>query len=501
MKQIIKKGLIIAIYIGLILINTNVYATSGKTTNETTRLRKEASTSSDTIILISQNTDVEIVGEEGEWYQVSYSNYTGYIRKDMLSVSDENTNTNSTENTNSTASTNENNETSSETQNEVSNTASTDTIEKQQNDNEISENANNTEVDSNIESNQNTQTEATQGLTIGYVGKLTSSLDIKILPSINSSVIAQISENTDFTVTDIMNKWCYIETQDNSGWALLSKVNTNFENNTTTNQEEQGTEEENTQNSEDSQTEETSVTPTEENKTTVKYVSAETLNVRESTDNNADIISQLDLNTQVTVLEVVDSTWSKITVNGKTGYVASKYLSDTETTISSRSEDLTRENSKTEKNNNSDKKENSEPVADSSNSNQTTTSSGTTAAEVASYAKQYLGYKYVSGGTSPSTGFDCSGFTYYVYKHFGITLSRTSTAQASNGTSVSKSNLQAGDLVIFNNSSNSAIGHVGIYIGGNKFIHAANSTKGVITTSLSDSYYKPRFVSARRIIN
>ena len=56
-------------------------------------------------------------------------------------------------------------------------------------------------------------------------------------------------------------------------------------------------------------------------------------------------------------------------------------------------------------------------------------------------------------------------------------------------------------MVIFNNSSNTAIGHVGIYIGGNTFIHAANSSKGVITTSLSDSYYSARFVTARRIIN
>ena len=117
------------------------------------------------------------------------------------------------------------------------------------------------------------------------------------------------------------------------------------------------------------------------------------------------------------------------------------------------------------------------------------------------YAKKYLGYKYVSGGSSPETGFDCSGFTSYVYKHFGISISRTSGAQASNGTAVSKSNLQAGDLVIFNNKSNSSVGHVGIYIGGNTFIHAGNSGTGVITTSLSDSYYSARYVTGRRIIN
>ena len=110
------------------------------------------------------------------------------------------------------------------------------------------------------------------------------------------------------------------------------------------------------------------------------------------------------------------------------------------------------------------------------------------------FAKKYLGYKYVAGGSSPSTGFDCSGFTQYVYKQCGVSLNRTSDAQASNGTAVSKSNLQPGDLVIFT-------GHVGIYIGNNKFIHAANPSKGVITTSLSDSYYTKTYKTARRIFN
>ena len=144
-----------------------------------------------------------------------------------------------------------------------------------------------------------------------------------------------------------------------------------------------------------------------------------------------------------------------------------------------------------------ERKENTEVAETTEEPTQTSSVTGT---DVASYAKQYLGYKYVSGGATPSVGFDCSGFTYYVYKHFGITLSRTSSAQASNGRAVNKDNLQAGDLIIFNNSSNSAIGHVGIYIGGNNFIHAANATKGVITTSVSNSYYQARYVSARRII-
>ena len=125
---------------------------------------------------------------------------------------------------------------------------------------------------------------------------------------------------------------------------------------------------------------------------------------------------------------------------------------------------------------------------------------GTTGTAVVEYAKQYLGYKYVSGGTSPSTGFDCSGFTTYVYKHFGISLNRSSKDQIKNGVAVERSNLQPGDIVVFNNSANTAIGHVGIYIGGDNFIHAANPKEGVRITSLSSSYYKTRYVGARRVI-
>lgn len=99
----------------------------------------------------------------------------------------------------------------------------------------------------------------------------------------------------------------------------------------------------------------------------------------------------------------------------------------------------------------------------------------------------------------PNSGFDCSGFTTYVYKHFGVSLSRTSRGQSSNGKAVSKENLSVGDIICFSSSSRSkTIGHVGIYIGGGKFIHSANSRQGVIISNVSgDGYY---FVTARRVI-
>ena len=118
--------------------------------------------------------------------------------------------------------------------------------------------------------------------------------------------------------------------------------------------------------------------------------------------------------------------------------------------------------------------------------------------EIADYALSFLGYSYSWGGKSPSTGFDCSGLVYYVYQHFGYTLNRVASEQAKNGRHIEASELQPGDLICFY-SGGSYIGHVGIYIGGNRFVHAASSTAGVITSELT-GYYATRGFEARRII-
>ncbi|MEC0372177.1 C40 family peptidase [Paenibacillus chibensis] len=109
-----------------------------------------------------------------------------------------------------------------------------------------------------------------------------------------------------------------------------------------------------------------------------------------------------------------------------------------------------------------------------------------------------IGTKYVTGGTT-ANGFDCSGFTMYVYKHLGISLPHQSGSQFSMGSSVSRSDLRAGDLVFFN-TSGSGVSHVGIYVGDGKFAHASTS-RGVVVSSLSESYYVNRYVGAKRIMS
>ena len=118
--------------------------------------------------------------------------------------------------------------------------------------------------------------------------------------------------------------------------------------------------------------------------------------------------------------------------------------------------------------------------------------------QIIANAKKHLGTPYVWGGTTPK-GFDCSGLTQYVFKQSGISLPRTTTEQVKMGTYVSKSNLRPGDLVFLQNTYRQGVSHVGIYIGDGQIIHASSS-KGVVISKLSSSYYTQHYHSARRVL-
>ncbi|MDQ7832069.1 MAG: C40 family peptidase [Desulfovibrionaceae bacterium] len=108
-----------------------------------------------------------------------------------------------------------------------------------------------------------------------------------------------------------------------------------------------------------------------------------------------------------------------------------------------------------------------------------------------------LGTRYRSGGDNPSTGFDCSGFTTWVFNKYGINLPRSSREQFQVGRQVAKSGLKKGDLVFF--GSKRGISHVGIYLENGKFIHSASNGKTVQVSSLEEDYWKRRYAGGRRV--
>lgn len=192
-----------------------------------------------------------------------------------------------------------------------------------------------------------------------------------------------------------------------------------------------------------------------------------TLNVRSAPSTDASKVTALPSGTVVKIIGV-DSNWYKISYNDQTGYVSSDYLITTKDTVSSRGDDT---------------------VAASSSVGQ----------QIVAYAKKFLGVPYSWGGNGPNA-FDCSGFTKYVYAHFGVTLNRTATAQLSNGSAVSKSQLQPGDLVFFRANTSKPVSHVGIYIGGGQFIHASTNTYSVKIDNLNSGYYSGVYVYGRHIL-
>ena len=189
-------------------------------------------------------------------------------------------------------------------------------------------------------------------------------------------------------------------------------------------------------------------------------VNTSAVNMRSSPSSDSDLVYQLGYGEEAYIIGF-NCGWYKVQYNGATGYIRSDLLALTE-----------------------------KPLYNSSGSY---VSAGQL---VVDYAMNFLGTPYVWGGTSPS-GFDCSGFTRYVFQNLGYGLNRTAGQQLSNGYSVSS--LQPGDLVFFTGTyyTSAPASHVGIYIGDNEFIHAASG--GVRITSLSDSYYASRYIGARRI--
>ena len=307
---------------------------------------------------------------------------------------------------------------------------------------------------------------------------------IRILPLINSNVLENISSGATVTIITSTNKWTFVETDTISGWILNSAL----EENTTSTSDNQTTGNTDNGNTNDTSSSENNDTTNQSSDTmydtaVTKYINGSSVYIRNEPSTDASIVISLIRNTDVTVTGE-NGDWYKVKYGDFEGYIFKELLSDEQTEQTNRHMPLA-ETTNLQEN-----------IEQTSNSNESSLGQ-----EIVEYAKQYLGYPYVYGGAG-SSSFDCSGFTMYVYKNFGYSLSHSARAQSKMGTYVEKENLQPGDLVFFlDYETMDDIGHCGIYIGDGNFIHASSGTGYCvkISTLLSGSYDR-RYATARRLI-
>ena len=249
------------------------------------------------------------------------------------------------------------------------------------------------------------------------------------------------------------------------------------------------------------------------------------LRLRSDPSLDASVITMLDEDVPVAVLDDTLDGWYKINYNGNTGFVSADYMLIDQDNIFNAYGRVEGDGVNVRSSSSTD----SEVLTVMNRSSIATVngfeagwykitangvdgyirsaagSLGGSASDVVSFAKQYLGTRYAYGGSSPS-GFDCSGFTMYVYKNFGYSLPHTATGQWQSGYGTriyNISELQPGDLVFFcdpSRSNGKACSHAGIYVGGGQHIHSSSSRSGgVIISDLTSGYYNTYFVGGLRL--
>lgn len=458
MKKI-KKICLICFVFCIIVLNYNVFAQTGIVTGKNVRLRKEATTDSKVLSTMSKNEEVEVLGEEESWYKIKYEDKTGYVSKDYIKIE------------------------------EIVEDTTSEKIEEPKEE-QVSENI----ADENININEETN----QTIDPGTPYILPRNTKLRLKPNFSSIILNTLNTGDKIVVNNQIGNWLEISTENTNGWILKNAI----EENTTTQEpeetkpEEQPVVENTSQPEQESSQEKPEEKPqenlnVEENTSnnnvpaiTKGYVNVETVNVRQEPSTDSKRLGFLDLNDEVEII-AEEGDWYKInTKEYGECYIAKRLISPTR--VASRGDNAQR--------NDTISQEKNEEI------NSALNNSNNLGNEIVNFANQYLGYKYVSGGKKPEIGFDCSGFTKYVYSNFGISLGPTAASQANNsGIEVAREDLQVGDLILFEDDGRTRIGHCGIYIGNNMFIHAANPKRGVVTDKLDgNSYYSPRYVSAYR---
>lgn len=256
---------------------------------------------------------------------------------------------------------------------------------------------------------------------IGIADVESGNLNVRETPSTDGKLVGKMPKNSACEVLETADGWAFIESGEVRGYVSMDYLLTGP----------------------DAKLKANSIVRT------VVVVNTDGLNVRDQPSMDSAVLTQVPQGEELEYVETLDG-WIQVSIDGENAYVSAEFVTveeklDTAITMTELLYGV--------------------GVSD-------------VRVELVEYAKQFLGNPYVWGGTSLTKGADCSGFVLSVYKHFGITLSHSSRAQANEGKKISASELQPGDLVFYANSSGT-INHVALYIGGGQVIHASSPSTGI----------------------
>lgn len=256
---------------------------------------------------------------------------------------------------------------------------------------------------------------------IGIANVDSGNLNVRAIPSTEGKLVGKMPKNSACEVLDTADGWAHVQSGEVEGYVSLEYLLTGPD----------------------------ARLKAYDLVNTVVRVNTDGLNVREEPNTDSAVLTQVLQGEELEYVETLDG-WIKVSIDGEEAYVSAEYVTveDTLSTAITMTELLY-----------------GVGVSD-------------VRVELVEYAKQFIGNPYVWGGTSLTKGADCSGFTLSVFKKFGVKLSHSASAQSKEGTAISASELQPGDLIFYGNSRGS-INHVAIYIGNNQVVHASTPKSGI----------------------
>ena len=279
-------------------------------------------------------------------------------------------------------------------------------------------------VSSLADNTQNTEHWGYQNLGIAHVD---NHLNIRQEPNENGKLVGKLTKNAACEILAVDNGWAHIKSGKVEGYCKTEYLYTG----------------------------EDAIKRGKEVASMIAVVNTETLKVREQPNTDSVVITLIPKEEELEVVDVMDNGWVKFLLDDEEAYVSGEYV-DVE-----------------------------ERLEKAVTLTELLYGQGVSDAKVSlvQYAKQFIGNPYVWGGTSLTSGADCSGFTLSVFKKYGISLPHHAASQAQMGTKVSLADVQPGDLVFY--AKNGRINHVAIYIGGGQVVHASSPKTGIKISSIN----------------